>query len=379
MRKSLLSALIGIHVDEGHIDLSKTMEELGIDDKQPSLTPEEKKATVGDLLKARSGIYHPALGEVAEMKAARPERHSHAPGAFWYYNNWDFNALGTIFRKETGADIFQEFDRLVAKPLQMQDFQVGDCRYKPGPDSIHPYYSFRMSARDLARFGLLFLRQGKWRNQQTIPADWVQESTATHSETASESGYGYMWWTGAGGGLLPNVEVKEHSFYASGYRGHRVIVLPYRKLVIVHRVDTDAGKTDIGGREIGPLLWLILDAAGETEIGAPPLLDAAKGVQVTASNWQEIWDESTLWHLDGPKEQYIISYGPDGTMTCTEKASGEIVDTGRWWTEGDKVCRQWKALEGGEKICFYLVLDKETLQAFALDGILVKRTGFSRD
>jgi len=66
-------------------------------------------------------------------------------------------------------------------------------------------------------------------------------------------------------------------------------------------------------------------------------------------------------------------------MTCTERESGGPVDTGKWWAEGDKVCRQWKALEGGEKICFYLVLDKETLQAFALDGILVKRTGFSRD
>ncbi|RLC69961.1 MAG: amide hydrolase, partial [Chloroflexi bacterium] len=43
MRKSLLSALIGIHVDEGHIDLSNTMEELGIDDNEPSLTPAEKQ------------------------------------------------------------------------------------------------------------------------------------------------------------------------------------------------------------------------------------------------------------------------------------------------------------------------------------------------
>ncbi|MCK4450739.1 MAG: serine hydrolase, partial [Anaerolineae bacterium] len=74
MRKSLLSALIGIHMDEGHIDLSKTMEELGIDDNEPSLTPAEKQATVADLIKARSGIYHPALAESASMKASRPER-----------------------------------------------------------------------------------------------------------------------------------------------------------------------------------------------------------------------------------------------------------------------------------------------------------------
>lgn len=79
MRKSLLSALIGVHVGEGRIDLSKTMAELGIDDYEPSLTPKEMQATTGDLIKARSGIYHPALGESAGMKAKRPKRYSHPP------------------------------------------------------------------------------------------------------------------------------------------------------------------------------------------------------------------------------------------------------------------------------------------------------------
>jgi CubicO group peptidase (beta-lactamase class C family) len=58
------------------------------------------------------------------MKAKRPKRHSHAPGTFWYYNNWDFNAFGTIFEQETGTKIFEEFDRRIAKPLQMEDFKV---------------------------------------------------------------------------------------------------------------------------------------------------------------------------------------------------------------------------------------------------------------
>lgn len=72
------------------------MAELGIDDNEPRLTDEEKRATVHDLLKARSGVYHPALYETARMKEKRPPRHSHASGTFWYYNNWDFNVLGTI-------------------------------------------------------------------------------------------------------------------------------------------------------------------------------------------------------------------------------------------------------------------------------------------
>lgn len=378
MRKSLLNALIGIHVDEGHIDLSKTMEDLGIDDNEPSLTPAEKQATVGDLIKARSGIYHPALAESASMKASRPARYSHAPGTFWYYNNWDFNALGTIFEQETGTKMFEEFDRRIAEPLQMEDFEVDDCRYETGPDSIHPVYPFRMSSRDLARFGLLFLYEGRWRDQQIIPADWVHESTATHSVIGPDSGYGYMWWTGVKGGLFPNVQVKEHSFYAAGYRGHYVIVLPYRNLVIVHRVDTDTGNVDIGGREIGPLLWLILDAAGETDIGDAPLLEAAKGIQVTANNLQEAWGESTIRHWDGPEGQYIVSYSPDGTMTFTARESGELVDTGKWWAEGDKVCRQWDELNGGEKACGIIVLEGTTLQWFDLNGISVGKVDFTR-
>jgi CubicO group peptidase (beta-lactamase class C family) len=378
MRKSLLSALIGTHVEGGHIDMSKTMEELGINDNEPSLTATEKQAAVADLIKARSGIYHAALGESPGMKAKRPKRHSHAPGTFWYYNNWDFNALGTIFEQETGTKIFEEFDQHIAKPLQMEDFKVGDCRYLTGDDydtgelSIHPYYLFRMSARDLARFGLLFLREGRWRNQQIISAQWVRESTASHSKIGPESGYGYMWWTGVRGGLFPNVRVKEHSFYASGSRGHRVIVLPYRKLVIVHRVDTDRSDQSVNSGQIGRLLWLILAAAGETDIGEDPSIEAAKGVRLTADNLKEILAGSSI--REGTS---VVSISRDGTMSVSME--GKLIDTGKWWTQGDRFCYQWKKIRGGKKACRFLVLDGTILKWFYLDGILDGKGFFSRE
>ncbi len=62
--------------------LSSTLGDLGIDDNAPSLTDIEKKATVVDLLKARSGVYHPALYETKGREAKRPKRGSHAPGTF---------------------------------------------------------------------------------------------------------------------------------------------------------------------------------------------------------------------------------------------------------------------------------------------------------
>ena len=128
-RKSFMSALYGIHVHNGNIDLDRTMGELGIDDKPPSLSDIEKTATVRMLLKARSGIYHEAAGESQGMKERRPDRYSHEPGTFWYYNNWDFNALGTIFEQETGTKIFHEFYDKIAKPTGMEDFNTADCGY----------------------------------------------------------------------------------------------------------------------------------------------------------------------------------------------------------------------------------------------------------
>jgi CubicO group peptidase (beta-lactamase class C family) len=167
VRKGLLSPLIGIAVERGQINLDQSIGELGIDDNEPSLTAEEKTATVRQLLQARCGIYHPALFESPDMAAKRPARLSHKPGTFWYYNNWDFNALGTICEHATVHSIFDAFERDIAQPIGMQDYRHTDGRYITGPASVHPAYAFDMSARDLARFALLYLRRGSWEGRET--------------------------------------------------------------------------------------------------------------------------------------------------------------------------------------------------------------------
>ena len=253
MRKSLLSALYGIYVDQGKIELSATLGELGIDDLTP-LTEVEKTATVQDLLSARSGVYIEAAGEADMMKAVRPERGSHAPGTFWYYNNWDFNALGTIFDQLSGEEsIYTAFDRRIADPIGMQDYDPVELSYGYEPYSVHPYYGFLLSTRDAARFGLLFLRHGRWGEQRVVPEDWVRTSTTPHSVIGPQSGYGYMWWTGEGAGAFPNVDEGPGSYYASGAYGQRIIVMPSRNLVVVHRVDSVAGDS-VGEEKIGTLL-----------------------------------------------------------------------------------------------------------------------------
>jgi len=255
-RKSFMSALYGIHVDEGTIDLSKTMADLDINDNPPSLSDLEKTATVQMLLQARSGIYHPAAAEAPSMKSARPERHSHAPGTFWYYNNWDFNVLGTIFEQETGTKIFENLKERIANPIGMEDFEVSDGHYQLESLSIHPAYPFRMSARDMARFGLLFLNNGVWEGNRIISEDWIKESTTSYSDTETGGGYGYMWWI-TGGLVLSNLE--EGSYFASGYRGHYIFIIPDMDVVVVHRVNTDSDDI-VNSVEFLYLLGMIIDA-----------------------------------------------------------------------------------------------------------------------
>ena len=143
MRKSLLDALIGIAVTKHQIVLDRTLAQLGIDDNAPSLTATEKQATVQMLLEARSGIYHPALYETAAMAAKRPARGSYAPGTFWYYNNWDFNALGLIYERATGQGIYDAIGAQLAQPLGMQDYRPSDGHYVTGRASDIRAYPLR--------------------------------------------------------------------------------------------------------------------------------------------------------------------------------------------------------------------------------------------
>jgi CubicO group peptidase (beta-lactamase class C family) len=277
VRKSLLSAMIGIYEARGVIDLDKSLAALGFDDRL-GLTDAERQATLDDLLGSRSGIYHPA-NLVGEAHSARwPTRGSHAPGTFWYYSNWDFNATGAIFERETGRGIFEAFDELIAKPIGLQDYGPRDGMYEPRSGwggaqgrsvSDHPAYVFRMTARDMARFGLLYLRGGRWGDEQIVPADWVTRTTATERAIGEFGGHEYFWWIAIDGKLYPNVDVGEGAYAAHGAGGHYITIMPEYDLVVVHRVNTNDRTIPVGGvdegtrieaAEYGTLLAMILDA-----------------------------------------------------------------------------------------------------------------------
>jgi CubicO group peptidase (beta-lactamase class C family) len=231
--------LYGNYVEQGKIRLDATLAELGIDDRPP-LTPEEKRATVRHLLMTSSGVFHPASNPGDNLDSA-PARGSQPPGQYFLYSNWDFNALGTIFERLTGSNIYDALERDLVRPLGLEDWKR-ELQKKSGDTtrSIHLAYHMWFSARDMARLGYLMLREGKWKDQQVIPASWVKESTTLLVPSSrmnpagareSKLGYGYLWW------ILeePSGSLLAGAYSARGAYGQYIMIVPRLDMVIAHK------------------------------------------------------------------------------------------------------------------------------------------------
>jgi CubicO group peptidase (beta-lactamase class C family) len=263
MRKSILSGLYGEAIGRGAIDPCQTMAEIGIDD-DPNLTEGEKSATIMDLLGARSGVYLPTPGQ--EPFPGRPARGSHAPGTFWNYNNWDFNVLGSIYERLTMKNVFIAFDHLLAKPLGMQDwdlFRDSFAEYKIdliGGNLRFPNHRMALSARDLLKFGQLYLGRGKWNGARILSSQWIDQSTRDIShtgQTGATSAYGLLWWVAAD----QNGVVPAGTFTAFGFGGNYLTVMPALDTVVVSLVDTrSASFKGVSGEAYSELLGMIASA-----------------------------------------------------------------------------------------------------------------------
>jgi CubicO group peptidase (beta-lactamase class C family) len=332
IRRVFLSGLYGIAVADGQIDVQKNLDQLGIDDLPPNLSAEEKQATILDLLKCRSGIYHPAVSDTPEMKTHRPSRGSHPPGTFWLYNNWDINVLGTIYEQATKRSVFTGFDRLLALPLQMEDFDVAhDTRYSRDSISVHPAEMFRMSSRDMARFGLLYLRHGRWAgNKQIIPANWIDQSIHPYSQVGSIGGFGYLWATALNGDFIPFVDLGDDAFGIEGSHGHYLMVAPALNLVIVHRCADDSGDQDVTRAEFGHLLELILSA--RTNI---PTTAEVPGARDANPRFAAIVQKAVEKALDGNID--AAAYSPKFAEKLTESPAWKRILEFREATQGHPV------------------------------------------
>jgi len=243
VRKSILAMLYGRYVEDGTIDLEKTLEQMGMDDVG-GLLDIEKQATIHNLITARSGVYHPASNS-GDNLADAPERGSQRPGEYMLYSNWDFNAAGAVFERETGVDIYDSLEEQLAMPLGFQDWDRSAQRKSGNLEiSRNPAYHMWISTRDMARIGYLMLREGRWENKQVIPQDWVRRisSVVTPLEEMNPVrrrdgyfGYGYMWWVLDG---PRTVGPFEGAYTARGAVGQWITVMPAVDLVVAHKTNS---------------------------------------------------------------------------------------------------------------------------------------------
>jgi CubicO group peptidase (beta-lactamase class C family) len=170
-------------------------------------------------------------GDMAAFTAKLPLKHQ--PGTVFNYSSGNSNILSRIIRHTVGEKNYAAF------PYQSLFHKLGMRSMLLEPDAsgtfIGSSYSYA-TARDFARFGLLYLNNGIWNGQQILPTDWVQE-TVQPSVAATQKQYGYQFWLNGldeknpAQRLFPDVPAD--MFYASGYGGQNIFIIPSKKLIVV--------------------------------------------------------------------------------------------------------------------------------------------------
>ena len=253
--KSISSALIGIAIDQGLIH--------SVNDTVISFFPEydipdqdKKNIKLHHLLTLTSGFawdeksypYSDPRNTETRMVATEDwmefvldQPIQSTPGTEWVYNTGSVHLLSGIIKHASGmfADEFAE--QVLFQPLGIKSYEWNKDP-KGYPCTGGTKQGLRLKSRDTAKFGYIFLNEGKWKNIQVIPEAWVMESTCKHVDNGSEKGFGYLWWTGA---YTVKGEVTPHIF-AAGYGGQTVHIAPDLDLMIVFNCWDEAQDADIG-------------------------------------------------------------------------------------------------------------------------------------
>ena len=135
---------------------------------------------------------------------SRPVRHK--PGEVWYYCGGATQVLAGVVRQVTGKPLDVYGKQVLFEPLGIRQYEW--IPYKNAEPPVPLAASgLRMRARDLARFGSVYLHGGKWEGRQIVPAAWVEASIERHVPSLrawsgpAKYGYGYQWWIGSPGGI----------------------------------------------------------------------------------------------------------------------------------------------------------------------------------
>jgi CubicO group peptidase (beta-lactamase class C family) len=250
MAKSFASALVGIAIDEGHI---KSVDE-PITNYIPELLEKDKRfrsISIRHLLTMTSGIKYEEGGDLPWSDDADDTKTYYAtdlrelalncqiegkPGEYFEYNNYNPLLVGLILERATGMPVSHYMEAKLWKPAGMEaDASWSLDSKEDGFEKMESGVNAR--ARDFARFGMLFAKEGNLRGKQLISRGWVKESTRADTNTDPSLDYQYFWWVNAPDG-------KNH-FSARGNYGQYIYVAPEKDLVIV-RLGKEEGERGYG-------------------------------------------------------------------------------------------------------------------------------------
>lgn len=234
--KSVLSALVGIAIGEGHLDgPEQPVAELLPDDFARLADPRKHRITVGHLLSMQAGLETTSFrsygawvssGDWIRWALDRPLECR--PGECWEYSTGNYHLLSAALTEATGLDVRTLARRKLLAPL--------DIPARPWDRGPRGYYlggnNMAFTPRELLRFGQLYLQGGRWDGRQVVPAEWVEQSLTPRTVSSwNRNDYGYGWWSRRIAG--------ERVWFAWGYGGQYVFVVPDLELVVVTTTDPE--------------------------------------------------------------------------------------------------------------------------------------------
>jgi CubicO group peptidase (beta-lactamase class C family) len=261
MTKSVTNSMVGMLVKEGKLNLEQPapVEEWRND--------ERSKIKLTDLLHASSGLdwnesyflpgdFHNMFIHSDDKGGyAASKKLAHEPNTVFYYSSGTSNLLSKIVRQTIGDEGYYKF------AFENLFYKTGMLHTIIEPDASGTYvgssYCFA-SARDWARFGLLFLNDGVWNGERILPEGWATYS-GTPAPAAKLQEYGAQWWLNAGEKGNPTHSkyqgMPNEAVVADGFEGQSVVLIPSKKLVVVR-----LGVTHNGNFSIEKLVAKVVDA-----------------------------------------------------------------------------------------------------------------------
>jgi CubicO group peptidase (beta-lactamase class C family) len=241
--KSVVSSLIGIAIDMGFIDnTSQLLLDFFPDRTIANMSAWKEAITLEDVLHMRSGFqwdednydeYNDFFAmedsdDWAQYVLDRPM--ANEPGSTFYYNSGNSHLLATIINITTGMTPLAFADQYLFGPLG-----ITNRLWLTDPHGVNVGgSSLALRGRDMAKFGLLFLNNGTWDDQQIVSADWVNRSSNGPATPYGGVSYGYQWW----------IDDSEGWFSARGYNGQFIFVVQEHDVVVTFSSDNTDGPNE---------------------------------------------------------------------------------------------------------------------------------------